>query len=75
MSFDVFFQRFRDGDSADGGRERMNEVLAPHAVRAGEMLEVTYGDGTADVHLGNGGMMANHVPALSHHRGATPPPP
>ncbi len=64
MSFDVFFQRFRDGDAANGGGDVMRQVLAPYTVNAesnGNYLSVACGDGTADVYLSDGHMMANHV--------------
>ncbi|HKU10729.1 hypothetical protein [Sinomonas sp. G460-2] len=67
MSFDVFFQRFRDGDGATGGGEQMRQVLQPFIVREDRDLGfalVEYGDGSADVYLGGGGvagMMANHI--------------
>lgn len=32
MSFDVFFQRFSDGDAGDGGNEEARAVLAPYIV-------------------------------------------
>lgn len=34
MSFDVFFQGFRNGDAAAGGGDRMRQVLAPFIVAA-----------------------------------------
>jgi hypothetical protein len=64
VSFDVYFQRFRDGDAEPGGRDRMRQVLEPFIAR--EALEVgfaqvQYGDGSADVYLDDDGMMANHI--------------
>ena len=65
MSFDVFFQRFRDGSGAVGGGEQMRRILEPFIVREEpdhRFVLVEYGDGSADVYLGDGGgMMANHI--------------
>jgi hypothetical protein len=64
MSFDVYFQRFRDGDAGSGGGDRMRQVLEPFIVRQesdGGLAQVEYGDGSADVYLDDDGMMANHI--------------
>lgn len=64
MSFDVYFQGFRDGDAApeDGSGARVRELLEPHIVSEDEWsLLVAYGDGTARIYLDGDGMMANHV--------------
>lgn len=64
VSFDVFFQRFRNGDAEPGGGDAMREVLAPYIVREEpehSFAEVKYGDGMADVYLSRNSMMANHI--------------
>ena len=62
MSFDVYFQRFREGDAEPGGGNEMRQVLEPFIVREErEFAEVAYGDGSADVYLSDDGMMANHI--------------
>ncbi|MBF4163972.1 hypothetical protein [Nocardioides acrostichi] len=64
MSFDVYFQRFRNRDTEPGGGEAMRQVLAPHIVREDpehSFARVEYGDGEADVYLGPDGMKADHV--------------
>ena len=64
VSFDVYFQRFRDGDTEPGGGGSMREVLAPFIVREeseNSFALVQYGDGTADVYLSNDAMKADHV--------------
>jgi hypothetical protein len=64
VSFDVYFQRFRDGDAEPGGGERMRQVLGPFIARKEpehSFLLVEYGDGSADVYLDADGMMANHI--------------
>src|SRR6478672_9785394 len=62
MSFDVFFQGFVAGESSEGGSAEMLAVLAPHVTeRKGTFLRVQVGDGTADIHLGDDGMSADHV--------------
>jgi len=64
MSFDVFFQRFRDGEGDPGGGEQMRRVLAPHIVQeeaANSFVRVGYGDGGADIYLDSDNMMANHI--------------
>jgi hypothetical protein len=63
-SFDVFFQRFTNGEADPGGGERMRQVLEPFIVREESQSHfalVEYGDGSADVYLDSDGMMANHV--------------
>ena len=64
MSFDVFFQRFEDGDAAEGGGDEMRQVLAGHIVREEPdrgfaLIEI--GNGAADVYLDRSSMMANHI--------------
>ncbi|MEV0285586.1 hypothetical protein AB0H36_15855 [Kribbella sp. NPDC050820] len=65
MSFDVFFQRFRDGDAEPGGGDRVRQMLKPFVVRAEDpehpFMLVEYGDGSAVVYLNADGMMANHI--------------
>jgi hypothetical protein len=64
VSFDVYFQRFRDGDADPGGGERMRQVLQPFIVREEpehHFALVEYGDGSADVYLDGDSMMANHI--------------
>ena len=64
MSFDVFFQRFKNGDLEPGGGEQMREVLAPHIVREEpetHSVLVEYGDGFADLYLDDDDVMANHI--------------
>lgn len=64
MSFDVFCQRFVDGQAAPGGGDAVRAALAPYVVRADpgtRYLFVEYGDGSADVYLGPDDLMANHV--------------
>lgn len=64
MSFDVFFQRFRDGDAEPGGGDLMRQALRPYIVREEDehsFALVEYGDGTMDVYLDGDSMMANHI--------------
>lgn len=64
VSFDVYFQRFRNGDADPQGGEQMRQILQPHIAREDSEQNfalVEYGDGSADVYLDRGGMMANHV--------------
>jgi hypothetical protein len=64
VSFDVYFQRFRDGDAAPGGGIRMRQVLDRFIVREEpehSFLLVEYGDGSADIYLDGDNMMANHI--------------
>lgn len=64
MSFDIFFQRFRDGDADPAGGEQMRQVLQPYIVREEPEYHfalVEYGDGSADVYMGGDHMMANHI--------------
>jgi hypothetical protein len=68
MSFDVFFQGFRNGDAAAGGGDRMRQVLAPFIVGSEpehRFVHVEYGDGSADVYLDDDDMMANHISGTS----------
>lgn len=64
MSFDVYFQRFQDGDAGEGGGEEMRQVLAAHIVRERpdhNFALIEFGDGSADVYLSASEMMASHV--------------
>jgi hypothetical protein len=64
VSFDVYFQRFRDGSAVPGGGDSMRRVLEPFVVSedpARSFAFVQYGDGSADVYLGADDMMVNHV--------------
>lgn len=64
VSFDVFFQRFRDGDADPGGGAEMRQVLQPFVVREEpehHFALIEYGDGSADVYLDGDDMMVNHV--------------
>jgi hypothetical protein len=65
VSFDVFFQGFNAGESSERGGADMCEALAPHVIeRSGSLLRVRVGDGEADIHLHDEGMMANHISGL-----------
>src|ERR687894_1987712 len=64
MSWDVYFQGFRDGDASVGGGDVMRRILEPFVIHSEPdqaFLEVQYGDGTADVHLSTNHMTANHI--------------
>jgi hypothetical protein len=64
VSFDLYFQRFRDGSAVAGGGDAMRLRLAPYVVRedpARSYALVEYGDGSADVYLDDDSMMVNHV--------------
>jgi hypothetical protein len=62
MSFDVFFQGFLAGEPSERGGAQMQAVLAPYIIEAAPaFLRVRKGDGEADIYLGDGGMMANHI--------------
>jgi hypothetical protein len=64
VSFDVFFQRLRDGDADEGGGKQMREVLAPYIVSERPQHNfalIEFGDGSADVYLDPSDMMANHI--------------
>ncbi len=64
VAFDVFIQRFRDRDGEPGGGDHMRQVLEPFIVREEperSFMVVEAGDGSADVYLGDDGMMANHI--------------
>jgi hypothetical protein len=64
VSFDVYFQRFHGGSAVPGGGEAMRRVLEPYVTRADPARSFTfveYGDGSADVYLGEDDMMVNHV--------------
>ena len=67
MSFDVFFQRFKDGEPDPSGGDVMRRVLAPFIVREEpehHFVVIQFGDGTADVYLDDDHMMVNHVIGL-----------
>lgn len=62
MSYDVFFQGFNAGESSGSGAAEMRAILSPHVDRQEHsFLHISYGDGEADVYLGDDGMMANHI--------------
>jgi hypothetical protein len=64
MSFDVFFQRFKDGEADPSGGDVMRRVLAPFVVREEpehHFVLIEFGDGTADLYLHDDHMMTNHV--------------
>ena len=64
VSFDVFFQRFKDGEAEAGGSEVMRRILAPFIVSEEpdrRFARVEVGDGGGDAYLHDDGMMANHV--------------
>jgi len=64
VSFDVYFQRFKDGDKASGGGEIVRQILQPFIVRENpeqNFALVEYGDGSVDVYLDGDSMLANHV--------------
>ncbi|MET4622977.1 hypothetical protein ABIE18_004457 [Arthrobacter sp. 2762] len=64
MSFDVYFQGFRDGGNTSGGGEIVRLKLEPYIVRedpAQNFAYVEYGDGSIDVYLNEDSMVANHV--------------
>ncbi len=63
MSFDVYFQKFLDGEPKSGGGDRMRKVLQPYIVREEpehRFALVECGDGSVNVNLGGDSMMANH---------------
>ena len=70
MSFDVYFQRFVDGDADESGRDEVVAVLAPYLKPSVETPgRIEHPAGNADVYgLGDGdgdgdgdGMMINHI--------------
>lgn len=64
VSFDVFFQRFKDGEADPGGGDAMRRVLAPFIVSDEpdhHLAHIELGDGGADAYLHDDGMLANHV--------------
>ena len=62
MTFDIIFQGFIAGESSEQGGSQMREILAPHVTdEDGSFLRVRFGDGDADIYLGDDRMMANHV--------------
>jgi hypothetical protein len=64
VSFDVYFQRFRNGDTEPGGGDAMREHLADYIVRKEpehSFIRLEYGDGSADIFLSPDAMKAEHV--------------
>lgn len=67
MSFDVYAQRFIDGEPADADSEVLRELIAPHVARVEsetDFAELRFDDGTADFYGGDEpgtGFMVNHV--------------
>lgn len=65
MSFDVFFQRFANGDGESGGNAEAREVLEPYLVRdsSGAITGLRVVDGSAQLFGLDGpdGFMANHI--------------
>jgi hypothetical protein len=62
VSFDVFFFGFLAGEAYEHGGSQMREVLAPHISEENPtFIRVRVGDGQADVYLGEGDMLANHI--------------
>lgn len=67
MSFDVYVQRFVDGDSAPADTTLLRALLAPHVARTepdSDFAQLGFDDGTADLYgIGDpgGGFMVNHV--------------
>jgi hypothetical protein len=64
VSFDVYFQGFRNGGTEPGGGDAMREVLAGYIVREEpehSFARVEYGDGSADIYLSPDAMKADHV--------------
>ena len=67
MSFDVFFQEFRDGDVTGDGEEAMRTVLRPYVVSEDpttEFMELRWESETADVYFDEGSMMATRVAGM-----------
>lgn len=67
MSFDVYAQRFVDGEPADADSEVLRELLAPHVARVESdfgFAELRFDDGSLDfygVDEPGSGFMVNHV--------------
>ena len=64
VSYDVYFQRFQDGDAVPGGGDRARAVLEPHFTETDahhNFARVTLGDDGADVYLDDNDMMVNHA--------------
>lgn len=64
VSFDVFFQPFRNGEAGSGGGDRMRAVLRPHITREEpeqKFARVEIGTGSADVYLDDDSMLANRI--------------
>lgn len=67
MSFDVYAQRFVNGEAAEADSDVLRTLIAPHVVRTEpefDLAELHFDDGTADVHsIGEPGtgFMVDHV--------------
>lgn len=66
VSFDVFVQRFRNGDAATADGEAVQAVFSPHVAETDGQgfARLTFGDGEADVYGFDdldSGFMANHI--------------
>lgn len=65
MSFDVFLQGFRSGESTPGDSEAVHEVIDPLVVAQGEgWVRIGTTDGEADVYGMDdpaSGLMVNHI--------------
>lgn len=62
MSFDVFFQGFRDGGARPGGGDLARSVLERFiATEVAGFVELNVDGDVGDVYIDSGGMMANHV--------------
>lgn len=64
VPFDVFFQRFTNGEADPGGGDAMRRLLEPFIVSEEprhDFVRIEFGDGGADVYLDGDGMTVNHV--------------
>lgn len=63
VSFDVFFQRFENGDAADGGGAEATEILREFLRPSPEQPErIEHPDGSAEIDgLDDNGMMLTHI--------------
>ena len=64
MSYDIFLQRFKAGESVDGGAEEAQAILAAYIVGApdGGYARLRLSDGEADVYgLGEDSLMVNET--------------
>jgi hypothetical protein len=63
MSFDIYFQRFKDGDAGSGGGDEARRVLGPYLRRAEGTLERLESDGSsAEIYgLESDSMMVTHI--------------